>query len=233
MTDKSMTIDGPDGAFDAYVAVPSGSGPWPAVVVIQEIFGVNRTIRGIADDLAAAGFLAVAPDLFWRFEAGIELDDRQPDDLARAFALFQRYDADRGVEDIRATITAVRSMPEAGDKVGAVGYCLGGSLAYLTACRTDSDATVAYYGISIPDQLAEAADLDRPLLLHVAELDRFVPPEKRDAMLAGLRDNPKVTTHLYPGVDHAFARKGGEHYERAAAELADTRTLEFFRSNLA
>ena len=233
MSDDRLTISGPDGDFSAYVARPAGAAPHPAVVVVQEIFGVNHTMRQVADDLAAEGYLALVPDLFWRFEPGIELDDRKPEELKHAFALFPQVDLDKTVEDIRATLNVARALPDGSGKAGAVGYCLGGSLAYLTACRTDSDATVAYYGISIPDQLDEARALSRPLLLHVAEADRFVPPEKHAAMLSGLREHPQVTLHTYSGVDHAFAREGGENYDAAAAELADRRTREFFGRHLA
>lgn len=229
---ERMTITGADSGFDAYVARPSGDGPWPAVVVIQEIFGVNATMRGVADDLAREGWLAVVPDLFWRFEPGVELDDNDPEQLQQAFSLFPRFDVNNGVEDIRATIDAVRSRPDCSGKVGVVGYCLGGSLAYLTATRTDVDATVSYYGISIPDHLDEATQLKTPLLLHVAEQDRFVPLERQAQIVAALGDHPLVDIPTYAGRDHAFARKGGENYHAEDAERADGRTRAFFRAHL-
>jgi carboxymethylenebutenolidase len=230
MTD-AITITVADGTFNAYVARPAST-PAPAVIVIQEIYGVNAVVRGIADRLAAAGFLAVAPDLFWRIEPGIDLTDQTDAGNQRAFELFGLYDADKGVQDIAATIDAVRASPDCTGKVGAVGYCLGGKLAFLTATRTDSDASVAYYGVGLDGLVGEAEKLTHPLMLHVAEEDRFVPKTAQQTVEAGLKNHPEVELHTYPGQDHAFARPGGMHYDKAAADLADARTLQFLKSNL-
>ena len=113
-----------------------------------------------------------------------------------------------------------------------MGYCLGGLLAYLTAARTDSDASVAYYGVNIQKMLGEAGSIRKPLMLHVAGKDEYVPPAAQKAIVDGLKTNPHVTIHLYPDMDHAFARTGGAHYDRANAELADGRTSTFFRQHL-
>jgi carboxymethylenebutenolidase len=201
-------------------------------VVIQEIFGVNQVMREITDGLAAQGYLAICPDLFWRIEPGIDITDQTEAEWQRAFGLFNAFDPDTGVKDIAATIAAVRQDPGCAGKVGAVGFCLGGLLAYLTACRTDADASVAYYGVGIDSRLGEAAGLKRPLLMHIAEEDGFVPKEAQAAIIAGLKDNPLVEIHTYPGRDHGFARTGGQHYDAAAAALAGERTVAFFRKNL-
>jgi carboxymethylenebutenolidase len=140
-------IKGKDGTFRAYVAKPSGP-PKGAVVVIQEIFGVNAVMRHKADWLAGEGFWALAPDLFWRLQPGIDITDKTDAEWAQAMDYMKRFDAPKGVEDIQATISAARGW--GAKKVGAVGYCLGGLLAYLSACRTDSDASVGYYGVNIP-----------------------------------------------------------------------------------
>lgn len=222
-------IQGPKGAFKAYVARPQGT-PKGAVVVIQEIFGVNAGIRGKADWLAGNGFLAIAPDLFWRIEPGIELTDQTEAEWKRAFELFGLFDVDGGIEDIAATIDWARGQGAA--KVGAVGYCLGGLLAYLTACRTSANASVGYYGVSIDQRLSEAAGIKHPLMLHVAAKDQFVKPEAQAAMAAGLSGNPHVTLHTYADQDHAFTREGGAHYDKDAAILADGRTVSFFHTHL-
>ena len=157
---------------------PTGGGPAPAVVVIQEIFGVNHVVRDVADELAAQGYLAIAPDLFWRIEPGIDITDQTEAEWKKGLrAVSTRFDVDKGVEDIAATIDAVRADPRCDGKVGAVGYCLGGRLAFLTATRTDVDACVSYYGVGIESLLGEADQLTRPLLLHIAEEDGFVPKE--------------------------------------------------------
>ena len=228
---ERVTISKPDGAFSAYVARPS-SPKAPAVVAIQEIFGVNAVMRQVCDDLAAQGYLAICPDLFWRLEPGVDITDKSQAEWDKALGLMGRFDVDKGVEDIAATIAQVRQDGGCSGKVGAVGYCLGGRLAYLTATRTDSDASVGYYGVGIEGYQGEAANIAHPLMLHVAREDGFVPKAAQDQVIAALKDHPKVTIHLYEGRDHAFARPGGAHYQEADARLANQRTLDFFNANL-
>ncbi len=231
MAGKTLTISTPDGSFNAYVAEPAGQ-PRAAVVAIQEIFGVNETMRGVCDWLASEGYLAVAPDLFWRIEPGVDITDKSEAEWKKAFSLMTAFDVDKGIQDIAATIKVLRADPRSKGKVGAVGYCLGGRLAYLTATRTDADASVGYYGVGIDNYLAEAEKLARPLMLHIAEEDGFVNKEAQARIVAALKDHPQVTLHSYPGCDHAFARPGGQHYDAAAAEKANARTLSFFKKAL-
>jgi len=225
-----VQISVPDGSFRGYLAKPAGA-PRGGVVVIQEIFGVNEGVRGKADWLAREGFLALAPDLFWRIEPGVELTDKSEKEWSRAFELMNAFNADSGVGDIQATITQLRSLGAA--KVGAIGYCLGGLLAYLTACRTDCDASVGYYGVSIDQRLSEAGGIKKPLMLHIAGKDQFVKPDAQAAIINGLKDHKLVTTHSYAEQDHAFTRVGGAHYDTAAAKLADDRTVAFLQGALA
>ncbi len=231
MTVESMTITTPDGAFSAYVARPAAAKA-PAIVVLQEIFGVNAVMRGVCDALAAQGYLAVCPDLFWRIEPGIDITDQSEAEWKRAFELFNAFDVEKGVADIAATIDAARARPDVNGKVGAVGYCLGGLLAYLTATRTDSDASVSYYGVGIEKYTAEAAKLARPLLLHVAEEDQFSPKPVQELILGALKNHPQIEIYTYPGRDHAFARPGGEHFHAGDAAAANARTEVFFKSHL-
>lgn len=207
-------------------AAPNGAG----VVVIQEIFGINAVVRGVADALAAQGYVALAPDLFWRLEPGVDITDKTDAEWKKALDLMNRFDIAAGVGDIQASIARLRARGL--KKVGAVGYCLGGQLAYLTAARTDVDASVGYYGVNIPAFLGEAAGIGKPLMLHIAADDGFVPKPAQEQMIAVLKDNPQVTLHRYEGVDHAFARPGGAHYDRNAADLANSRTADFFRRHL-
>jgi len=228
---ERTTINTKDGTFGAYVARPSRS-PAPAVVVIQEIFGVNQVMRDIADGLAGQGYLAICPDLFWRIEPGIDITDQTQAEWDRAFELFNAFDVEAGVKDIAATIDAVRRDPRCSGKVGAVGFCLGGLLAYLTGCRTDADASVGYYGVGIERYTAEADRLVNPLMLHIAEEDQFVPKPAQALIKTALRNHPQATLYSYPGRDHAFARPGGEHYDANDAALAGSRTRDFFKKAL-
>jgi carboxymethylenebutenolidase len=224
-----------DGNFDAYVAAPEGS-PKAAIIVIQEIFGVNPGIRKKCDDWAAQGYLAVAPDLFWRIKPGIELDPDVEAELQEAFGYFGQYDPNDGVKDIEATIRAIRSGIGGLDgvaKVGAVGYCLGGRLAYMTAARTDVDASVGYYGVMIDQMLGESHAIANPLMLHIPTADHFVGHEAQAAIHAGLDDHPKVTLHDYEGLDHGFAAEMGNRRDESGAQLADGRTAAFFAEHLA
>lgn len=220
-----------DTQFNAYVAEPAGT-PRGAIVVIQEIFGVNPGIRNKCDKLAAQGYLAVAPDLFWRLEPGVELDPDVPEQFQRALALMGKFDQNQGVRDLEATIRATRPRLGAGGKVGVVGYCLGGRLAFLVAARTDADASVGYYAVGVPGLLGEKHAIAKPLLLHIAGEDHFVPKEAQAAMHEGLDDHPKVTLFDYPGEDHGFAADGGKRRSEAAAQLADERTMAFFADHL-
>jgi carboxymethylenebutenolidase len=228
---ERTTITTPDGAFSAYVARPKAASA-PAVVVIQEIFGVNQVMRDITDGLAAQGYLAICPDLFWRIEPGVDITDQSEAEWKKAFALMNAFDVDAGVKDIAATIAVIRKDPGCSGKVGAVGFCLGGQLAFLTATRTDADASVSYYGVGIEGRVAEAEKLVKPLMLHIAEEDQFVPKPAQQIIVQALKDHPMVEIHTYPGCDHAFARPGGQHYDEAAAKLAGGHTLQFFAKHL-
>ena len=232
MTSFSLTVSTADGEFGTYVAQPQGQGPFPAVVVIQEIFGVNRFVRAVADKLAAQGYLAVAPDLFWRIEPGVDITDQSEAEWKKAFELYPAFDVPQGVQEIAATIAKGRADPRCNGKVGAVGYCLGGLLAFLTATRTDADASVSFYGVGMDNFVGEAGGLDRPLMLHIAEEDQFVPKTAQTAVIDGVKANPKVEVHTYAGRDHAFAREGGQHYDAADAEKANARTLAFFKRTI-
>ena len=224
------TLSG-DASFDAYVARPADT-PRAAILVIQEIFGVNAGIRRKCDKLAEDGYLAVAPDLFWRLEPGVELDPDVEPEFQRALDLMGKFDQDQGIRDIEATIHHIR-REEGVEKVGCVGYCLGGRLAYMTAARTDVNASVGYYGVGIDGLLNEKHAIAHPLLLHVPTEDGFVDEDTQKAMHEGLDDHPKVTLYDYEGLDHGFATEFGKRRDEKAANLADGRTTDFFREHLA
>ena len=231
MSGQDIEIESDDGNFSAYLALPA-SGSGPGVLVLQEIFGVNASMRAITDWLAGEGFTALCPDLFWRIEPGIQITDKTEAELNRAFELFGLFNQDTGLQDIRTSLSALRALDACSGKAGAIGYCLGGLLAYRTACHTDSDASVGYYGVSIEDRLAEAAGISAPLMLHIAGDDQFVPAAAQARLHEGLGSNPLVTLHDYPGMEHAFARPDGLHYAADSANLANQRTLDFLHRHL-
>ena len=227
-----VTIKGSDGSFQAYVALPKAT-PAPGVVVAQEIFGVNQVMRDTCDWLAGEGFVALCPDLFWRIEPGIDITDKTQAEWDRAFELVGLFDVDKGIADMQATLAALRGHEACNGKAGSLGYCLGGKIAFLMATRSDADCNVGYYGVGLGELLAEAGNIDNPLLLHIAEKDRFSSPEEIAKVRDGLAGNAKVTIEVYAGQDHAFARPGGEHYDTASAKRANEATVNFFKEHLA
>ncbi len=219
------------GTFPAYIAKPQGE-PKAAIIVLPEIFGVNAGIRQKCDTWAALGYLAAAPDVFWRFAPGVELNPDVPEQLQEAFGYFQQYDPNDGVLDIEALIHWIRRVAGVA-KVGCAGYCLGGRLAYMSAARTDIDASVGYYGVMIDQMLNESHAIASPLMLHIPTADHFVGLEAQAAIHAGLDGHPRVTLHDYPGLDHGFAAEMGDRRDPAGAQLADERTAAFFAEHLA
>lgn len=226
---KIKSFDGNE--FDGYLALPA-AGFGPGIVVIQEIFGVTNYIRTVADWYASHGFVAVCPDLFWRQEPNIELS-YEGEGRNRAFALYSALDKDKAVDDCAAAVDFLRGSPLCNGSVGAVGFCLGGNLAYLLAARYKPDAAVSYYGVGIEKKLDEAENLTAPVMLHMPLKDKSCPPDAQQQIREVIGQNPLATLHAYPDQDHAFARTGGEHHDAAAAELANLRSLEFFVRHLA
>lgn len=217
--------------FPGYIARPVGT-PTAAIIVIPEIFGVNPGIRQKCDKWAALGYLAVAPDVFWRFAPGVQLNPDVPAELEEAFGYYQRYDPIDGVYDIEATIKWLRAT-QGVTKVGCAGYCLGGRLAYMAAARTDIDASVGYYGVAIESMLDESHAIANPLMLHIPTSDHLVGPDAQAAIHGALDAHPKVTLHDYVGLDHGFAAEMGNRRNEAGAQLADGRTVAFLKANLA
>ncbi len=222
-------IDG-SGSFRAYLATPA-SGKGPGIVLAQEIFGVNATMRQVADYYAEEGYVVLAPDLFWRQQPEVELG-YAPDDWQKAFALYKGFDEDKGTEDVAASLALLRSLPEQQGKAGVLGFCMGGKLAYLAACRTDADVCVGYYGVGIEQRLEEAERIQGRLVLHIPELDGFCPPEARSRIVETLGARPGCELYVYPGVDHAFARLGGDHYHKPSALMAHERSVAAFRREM-
>jgi len=227
-----ITIQGRDGAFGAYVARPNVL-PAPAVVVLQELFGVNADIRKTCDEIAQQGFVAVAPDLFWRQEPGVDLGVASEADWQHGLRLYQAYDRDAGVRDIKDTLDAVAKLPECTGKVAVLGYCLGALMVFLTAVRFRGvDAAVAYHGGDTEKYLGEADGLNTPLLMHLGEEDEFISKPAQAQIKTALAGKPNATVYSYPGQRHAFSRHDGAHYNAEAAALAHERTYAFLNRQL-
>ena len=226
-----IAIEGRDGAFGAYIARPAVF-PAPAVVVLHEVFGVNADIRKTCDELAGEGFIAVAPDLFWRQEPGVDLGVTSEPDWQHGLRLYQAYDRDAGVGDIRDTLDVVARLPDCTGKLAVQGYCFGALMTFLTAVRCHVDAAVAYHGADTEKYLGEVDNLSAPLLMHLGEEDEFISKAAQAQIKAALADKPNTIVYSYPGQRHAFARHNGAHYDAASATLANGRTSEFLHRQL-
>jgi carboxymethylenebutenolidase len=226
-----ITVKGHDGTFTAYIARPEEL-PAPAVIVLQELFGVNADIREKSDELAEQGFIAVAPELFWRQEPGVDLSVRSEPDWQHGLRLYQAYDRDAGVRDIEDTADTVAKMPECTGKIAVLGYCLGALMTFLTAVRYRVDAAVAYHGGDTEKYLGEVDGLHAPLLMHLGEEDEFISKPAQAQIKTALAKKPNATVYSYPGQWHAFTRINGAHFNAAAAALANGRTSEFLNQQL-
>lgn len=232
MTGRWIEIAAEDGGkFEGYLSLPP-TGAGPGLVLVQEIFGVDATMRGMADMFAAEGYAVLVPDLFWRFEPHIEIpfDDAG---LKRAFGYYETYDYDVGVRDIGSAIAALRGMDCCNGAMAVSGFCMGGTFAYLAATRLEIDAAVGYYGTMIHKYLGEAGKVRCPLLLHFGEKDHTTPPDILSKITDALGKRERVRIEVYPGAQHAFANPMRPSYDAAAAKLAHSRTLAFIGAAVA
>ena len=226
-----LTVKGHNGVFGAHIARPN-SLPAPAVIVLHEVFGVNDDIRQTCGELAAQGFIALAPEMFWREESNVNLSVTSEADWQHGLRLNQGFDRDAGARDIRDTAILAAKLPECTGKVAVLGYCIGGLMTFLTAARFGADAAVAYHGGDTEKYLDEAGRIDAPLLMHLGEEDEFISKDAQAQIKAALADKPKAMVFSYPGQYHAFSRHNGAHYNDASATLAHKRTYEFLHLHL-
>jgi carboxymethylenebutenolidase len=218
------------GTFKAYLAVPA-AGTGPGLLVLQEIFGVNQNMRDVADLYAEEGYTVLAPDLFWRLEPGVELGHDEAG-FAKAFDLYKRFDVAQAIKDVDSTLTVLRARPECDGKAGAIGFCLGGLLAFLTAARTSVDCAVSYYGVGIENFVAEVPNVKVPMAFHFGELDQFVPEAARTTVQTAFAGHPDIEIYVYPGCDHAFSAPGRPSFDKSATLMAHSRSLAVFRKTL-
>jgi carboxymethylenebutenolidase len=223
----SITIPASDGSgsFSAYLLEPKAK-PAGVVVLIQEIFGVNQAMRDTAAWVADLGFIAVCPDLFWRIEPGIDITDKTDAEWKRAFELFQAFDQPKGIEDLQASVAAARKLPGANGKVGTMGYCLGGRLAFMMAEQSDADINISYYGVGLDGLLSDLGKVTKPLLVHIADQDEFFPAEGRAKVVEATKGHACIHSYVYRNANHAFARVNGVHWDGRSAAIANGRSAE-------
>lgn len=218
------------GSFKAYCARPA-AGSGPALVILQEVFGINDYMQEMADLFAEEGYVTIVPDLLWRMEPGVSLGYSE-EDFGKAFGLYQKFDVDKALVDIQTTIDAAKALPEVKGKVGTIGYGLGGLLAYLSATRTNVDVAVGYYAVGMENYLAEADKVQVPLTLHFAGEDGLCPAGARDSIHKAMEGNDNAQLYLYEGMNHAFATPGREHYHKPSTMMAYSRSLATLRGVL-
>lgn len=200
-TEEIAATDG-SGTFAGTVTVPEG-GTGPGLLLLQEIFGVNDYIEDVGRRLAQLGYVSLAPDLFWRQRPGVRLGATD-EDLAAGMQLAQSFDFSAGVADLLASLAHLRSLPEVTGGAGAIGFCFGGVMAYLTAAHGDPDVTVSYYGSGVPDLLDLAGQVDCPILFHFGDDDAFLPVERAEAVATAFAERPGAVVRIHSGGGHAF-----------------------------
>jgi carboxymethylenebutenolidase len=231
MPGSMISIPTHDGQqFQGYLALPP-AGKGPAIVLIQEIWGVNAHIRAVADAYALDGYVVLAPDVFWRQEPGVDLQ-YDPAGTQRAYHLMQNLDGPNAVKDLQAAAQMLRDRTEPQGPVGVVGYCMGGRLAYELAATGAVDTAVCYYGGRIQERLEIATQIQIPVLFHYAELDAHIPAAAVDAVKNAFSGRSNAQFHVYEGVDHGFNCWGRAMYNQRAAALAKGRTLEWLSAHL-
>jgi carboxymethylenebutenolidase len=223
-----LNVNTPVGPMAAYLAVPP-AGHGPGLLLLQEIFGVNSHIRGVAEQYALAGFTVLAPDLFWRQQPRVELGYVGAE-RDQATTLMRALDTAAVVTDLEASSSALRALPECKGGVGALGYCMGGRLAFVAAARAGVDRAVAYYGGGIATQVALAADIRCPVQFHHAGQDSAIPPDAVAAVRTAMSRSPAAATaefHDYPQAQHGFNCWARASYHPASSALALGRSLQF------
>jgi carboxymethylenebutenolidase len=223
----TITVEATDksGSFSAHLVEPKNK-PAGAVVLIQEIFGVNEAMRDSAAQVADLGFFALCPDLFWRIEPGVDITDKSEAEWKKAFDLMKKFDQQKGVEDLKATVAAARKLPGCNGRVGTMGYCLGGRLAFMMAEQSDADVNISYYGVGLDGLLGDLGKIRAPLVVHIADQDEFFPPEGRARVVEAVKGDPQIKAYVYPNANHAFARVGGVHWDGRSAVIANGRSAE-------
>lgn len=228
---EMVNVPGPKGGFEAYLAIPEKT-PAPGVIVIQEVFGVNAHIRSVTERVAQAGYTALAPDLYWTHEPGFQTGYSE-EEIAVARKIMGEISLDDAVQDVAASMTVLRERSESiADKTGVVGFCWGGLMTYLVACRLDPTCSVAYYGGGIAKYLGESSGINAPMTFHFGEQDGAIPMDQVEQIKGTVKDMPDVNVHTYPPAGHGFHCDMRGSYDEPSAKEAWGRTVEFFGKHL-
>lgn len=227
---ERITINVSDGFFDGYLALPP-TGQGPGMLVIQEIFGVNDHIRAVADKLAAEGYVVLAPDLFWRMKHDVELG-YEGNDLEQAMDYYERFDEVKGISDLRHAADALRNHKACTGRIGAMGFCLGGKLAFRLAGATNLNVAICYYGGGIENHIPESEKIKCKILLHFGETDSHILMSTVDKLRESFEAKPNFAIEVYPGVGHGFNCDARSSYDSEAAELAWARSIELLAREL-
>jgi carboxymethylenebutenolidase len=223
---STRTIDIPcgDGTMSGHLAVPA-SGRGPGLLVLQEIFGVYVYIRDVCERLAAEGYVALAPDLFWRLQPGVVLENFDDADLQEGIGYAMRFDAEAGVADIGAALATVRSLPECDGRAGVIGFCFGGTYAYLAAVHLDPEVAISFYGSGVAEAIGDAGRVTCPLQFHFGDSDPFIPNDQVDRIRAAVAPLAAIEVNVHEGGGHAFDNHFSTRFSQpvqAAAAWAQT-----------
>ena len=228
-TEVVTTHDG--GRMPAFIARPP-SGDGPGVVVLQEIFGVTDYIKQRARDLAALGYVALVPQLYWRLGSDIELPENTPEGLQQAFGYMQRLDQAQAVDDAAAALEHLRALPQTSSKAGVLGFCMGGRLAFMVAAAAEPDVVVSYYGSGIASQLQDAPRVTAPIVFHFGAADPYLPVAEAEQIRAAFSHHPNTEVHIHADAGHAFDNPSPMFHHAAAAREAWPQTAAFLKRHL-
>lgn len=233
ITTRTETITAADdGTFTGHVAIPAG-GHGPGVLVIQEIFGVNAYIRDVCERLAAAGYVALAPDVFWRVQPNVEFDSSDQATIAPAMEVTGRWDAETGLADLGSALEHLRTLPEVRGPVGVIGFCFGGTQTFRVAAAFTPACAVSYYGSGTASLLDQLDQVTCPVLFHFGDSDPYLPNSDVDAIKAAVADRHEIAVHVHAGGGHAFDNHFAPHFSQPQiAVRAWTETLTFLFAHL-
>jgi carboxymethylenebutenolidase len=238
MPSRVESVEASGGSLDLTVWLPE-AGRGPGLLLIQEIFGVGDYIRAVAEDLAALGYVVGAPDLFWRIKPGHQAAHDQAG-VTESLELASHFDAAQGVQDATAALRHLRALPEVDGGLGIIGFCLGGSIAYLVAAQAEVDAAaadlaavVSFYGSMVPENLDAMGQVQSPMQLHFGGSDPYIPREQVARVEAAAADRPNVEMHVEEDAGHAFHNRMAPIFHVAEpAARAWRRTEEFLQQHL-
>ncbi|CAN5549466.1 dienelactone hydrolase family protein [soil metagenome] len=229
MSHQKVSITAADGeSFSGYLALPE-SGMWPAILLIQEVFGVNPHIRKVADYYAQEGYVVLAPDLFFRMWPNVELG-YSGKDMEVALSYKEKFDEELGIRDLQSALEFLRKLPNVNGGVAALGFCIGGRLAYRLAAHSKLEAAVSYYGAEIDKHLSEADNICAPIIFHLGEEDQLIPPSSMENLMMKMVSRHDARVFVYENVGHGFNCDARASYNQRAALLSQARTVEFLRA---